>query len=157
MTAAEFTRAPLSRMAEKVGAFERILITQPGFPLTPNYGQHGMDLRFVLVGERGATQFLMFTDWVPGKTGVRDGFRSSHPNFPMAADLGYHWKTDPHGNLADESWGRMDECDFFPDGCWYDGSGLRADPVMQRFIAGGLDAVWADLEDEYRSIAGWAK
>lgn len=151
------TRAPQSRLTEKVGGFERILITAPGFPLTPNYGQHGMDLRFVLVGELGATQFLMFTDWVPGKTGIREGFRSSAPSFPMAADLGHHWKTYPHEGDGDQSWGRMDECDFFPGGCWYDGSGLNAQPVMERFIAGGLDAVWTDLEAYYHQVAGWAK
>jgi len=157
MTAPEITRKPSSRMAEKVGEFERILITHPGFPMTPGYGQHGMDLRFALVGELGATQFLMFTDWVPGRVGRPFGEpRRSSGSFPMAADLGYHWKTDPHNGEYD-GFGRMDECDFFADGCYYDGSGLRADPVMQRFISDGLDAVWADLEAEYHAIAEWSK
>lgn len=150
-------RPATSQIEQVVGDFRRVLVTGPGWALTPNYGQHGMDLRFVLVGELGATQFLMMTDWVPGSTGERGRYTGGAPSFPMAADLGYHWKTYPHGDGGDESWGRMDECEWLPGGCWYDGSGLNAEPVMRRFIAEGMDAVWAELESYYRDVAGWSK
>lgn len=44
-------------------------------------------------------------------------------------------------------------CEWLPDGCFYDGSGLNGEPVMQRFIREGMDAVWDELETYYRQLA----
>lgn len=141
-----------TQMEEARGEFRRVLQSTPGFPLTPNYGQRGMDLRFVLIGELGATQFLMFTDWVPREPKGRRGSWSA--SFPMAADLGFHWKTNPWGDA--DFGGKMPDCDWLGGaGCYYDGSGLNAEPVMARFIAEGFDAVWEELERYYRDVAGW--
>lgn len=141
-----------TQMEEARGEFRRVLQVTPGFPLTDGYGQHGMDMRFGLIGELGATQFLMFTDWVPQSAG-RTSLRSSASCFPMAADLGFHWKVDPYGDGSM----RMPDCDFLGGSdCFYDGSGLNAEPVMKRFIAEGFDAVWEELERYYRDVASWA-
>lgn len=147
------TRKP-TRIEQTVGDFRRVIEATAGFPLTPNYGQHGMDLRFVLIGQLGATQFLMYTDWVPGKTGRGLNASVSASCFPMAADLGFHWKTSPWGD-GDSSM-RMPHCDWIGGDCFYDGSGLNAEPVMRRFIAEGFDAVWDELERYYQDIASWS-
>ena len=104
---------------------------------TEGYGRHGVDIRFVLKGDAGAVQFVMFTDWP---------FNDLPSNlFPMAADLGYHSPTPRY-----EGQDPTTECPYL-DGktCYYDGSGLNAEPVMQKLFTGGSDAVWAELESYY--------
>lgn len=37
------------------------------------------------------------------------------------------------------------------DGCWYDGSGLLGDMLLDVFKVEGSDAVWQSLENKYKS------
>lgn len=158
------------------GGFERIVQFEPGY----NYlhetgpkarGQHGMQIRFVLRGQEGATQFLMFTGWTPlgeidkditSQNGYHpepvhcDNWRLSDIGpwktkfgfvpAPTGADLGYHWSTPTY----DSDYLSERECDILPGGkCYYDGSGLRAEHLLKEFIDHGDDAVWTALRDEY--------
>lgn len=119
-----------------------------------NYGIHGVSLRFVLKGPKGATQFVLFTNWqLPHVTeemtarGVRDEIDLKVFWQPMPADLGYHAYTPQYEGQEPR------ECDILtdaPKGCYYDGSGLRADDVYLTLLHEGDAGVWAVLEKEYR-------
>lgn len=126
------------------------------------HGQHGMGMRWVLIGPAGAVQWLVnMTNWVPGN--VRYGeVGAEHPvsivpvnpriGDGMATDLGYHSPT-PQYDGQEES-GRS-ECEYLPDGyCYYDGSGLNAEPVLVAFLAHGPHAVWAALARYYGELFG---
>lgn len=153
--------------------FERRVIFEPGY----NYlhetgpkrrGQHGMAIRFLLIGPQGAAQFLMGTSWTP--LGEVDKDANGEPlhrepvhidywktedygmgphkfglvNPPDGYDLGQHW-TEPLYNGQDPM-----ECELLPGGqCYYDGSGLNADPILKDFITEGEEAVWRHLEEHY--------
>jgi hypothetical protein len=122
-----------------------------------NYGIHGVDLRFVLKGEKGAVQFVLYTMWqLPHVTKENASRRyeavggDSHwMERPTPADLGYH-------SLAPHYEGQtviQESCEFL-DGrpCYYDGSSLNAEPVYHRLLAEGDAGVWSALEDYYRRV-----
>jgi len=119
----------------------------PGYDKrTEGYGVHGMSIRFLAVGDAGAVQFVMNTGWAPGLP-VR-----SAGTFPYAVDLGYHWSTQRYEGMS-----QFSECDALGEGgCYYDGSGLNAEPVMEAFIRDGEPAVWAALEDYYAHLVAAA-
>jgi hypothetical protein len=66
---------------------------------------------------------------------------------PMPADLGYHsWMPRYEGQSA------MD-CHLSPNGiCYYDGSGLNAEPIFSVLLREGSDGVWRELEKYYASV-----
>lgn len=112
-----------------------------------NYGIGSLIIRFVLVGEKGATQFVMATGCYPlhvhkewerqGRTGLG----------PMGYDVGYH---SPHPMYEGQS--ATENCAYLNGApCYYDGSGLAANDLLARFLEDGEDVVWAELESVYRS------
>ena len=110
-----------------------------------NYGIHGVTIRFVYKGEKGATQFVLYTNWhLPH---VTEELRNKERFLlePLPADLGYHSPTPQY-----EGQTQMD-CDLLEGGvCYYDGSSLQADRVYKRLLEEGEDGVWAELEEEYK-------
>ena len=63
----------------------------------------------------------------------------------MPADLGYHSLTPRYHNQSAYT------CDILPGGrCYYDGSGLNSEPVYERLVREGGEAVWDALEQFYR-------
>lgn len=46
----------------------------------------------------------------------------------------------------------MDCCYLEQGFCFYDGSGLNAEPVMAALFTGGDEAVWSALEDYYALV-----
>lgn len=116
-----------------------------------NYGIHGVSLRFVLKGEKGAVQFVVYTNWqLPH---VQAEFDSEPLNQfpymfhkPMPADLGYH-SYIPHYNGQTIS---RESCEYL-DGepCYYDGSGLNAEPVFDVLLKEGDKGVWRELTKYY--------
>jgi hypothetical protein len=132
--------------------FERAVVFEPGYNAREtakngparNYGVHGMSIRFLLRGEKGVIQFLMNTGWVPAEPmspRVAD-------LYPSGFDLGYHSLVEQYEGMTS-----MGPCEYL-DGkeCYYDGSGLQADPVLAVFIQEGADGVWPLLEERYE---GW--
>lgn len=119
----------------------------------------GMSLYFLYRGKKGVTQFVVFTDWIPweprptsSNAYIGPEYRnrpreSVSPMYPMAADLGYHspkrvWQDQPSR-----------ECDVLPQKrCYYDGSGLNAQPVLVEFLYDGEEAMWKRLEDYYQKV-----
>lgn len=133
--------------------FEKTITFQPAYDKrdpnpSKNYGIHGVTIRFVLQGELGATQFVLYTDWhlphvqkelsLKPYSPFRDGIK------PIGADIGYHaYKPQYEGQQP------MDKCDILGVLCYYDGSGLRATEFIPQFLAGGDEAVWKMLREEY--------
>lgn len=117
-----------------------------------SHGRHGLQIRFVVKGEEGAVQFLLYTSWLPqqmlessiGSLAIFDWGSGS----PIPADLGYHSKTPHYENQKPIT----DECEFFDGPCYYDGSGLNAAHAMYALVNGGDEALWKFLEDYYRTV-----
>lgn len=103
-----------------------------------NCGVHGMDLRFILSGPKGAAQFVVYTGWHLAH--VRERPMSVQP-----ADVGYHALKPAYEDQT-----QMD-CDLVEGGkCYYDGSGLQAEELFDRFVAEGEEVVWAELLMVYK-------
>jgi hypothetical protein len=123
---------------------------------TKNYGIHGVEIRFVLRGPKGATQFLLSTNWqLPHVT--KEFLQRPYdaiggdPHWmerPMPADLGYHSYTPQYDGQPQR------KCDVLPetDHCYYDGSTLMAEPVYHRLLAEGDAGVWSALEAHYHRL-----
>lgn len=118
-----------------------------------NYGVHGVEVRFVLKGPRGAMQFMFYTNWMLPQNrsafSVVEKYPFEYWQAPMPADLGYHAYEPQY-----EGQERMGQCDILTDavgGCFYDGSTLNAEPVFETLIAEGDEGVWRRLEEMYRA------
>jgi len=65
---------------------------------------------------------------------------------PSGWDLGYHAYEaqyegqDPHS-----------DCHLLGCECFYDGSGLQADEMIEGFLAGGTEWLWPKLAEVYRA------
>jgi hypothetical protein len=125
----------------------------------PGYGMHCVEIGFYIYGPKGTVQFKLQTNWgLPSmRADLLDGVRSTINKeyvsemfvFPQALDLGYHSLVPRY-----EGQGCMrQECPYL-DGkpCYYDGSTLNAEPILERLIAEGEEAVWRELEDYYHSL-----
>jgi hypothetical protein len=125
-------------------------------PAGKRRGCHGLNIRFLLHGAMGCVQFCMYTDWLPSHVdhgaqfGPRVDRKLDHYGlrnldlFPMAADLGHHWRAP----LYEGEW-QPTECEFLGHPCYYDGSGLNAEPVMAALFIEGDAGVWRHLEEYY--------
>ena len=135
--------------------FEQIMEFTPAYDKRDpdpkkDYGIHGVNLRFVLKGSKGAVQFLLFTGWhLPH---VREELEGRDPilSQPIPADVGYHspiplheWQIEPD----------FESCDYL-DGkpCYYDGSGLAADDAFNALTENGDEGVWQYLRRYYQAI-----
>lgn len=150
-------------MVDRRGTMERRISFEVGYNHSAfdcGHGQHGMNLRFTLIGPHGAVTWLVFmTNWVPGNV---SGFGTVPAIDPvslvvpilyptlgdgMAADLGFHSNEPSYRDHES-----MD-CDLLPAGyCYYDGSGLAAGPVLEAFLEHGPMAVWASLARFYAHL-----
>lgn len=117
-----------------------------------NYGVHGMDMKFYLIGPKGAVQFIFYSaqhlrhvaDEMLARTG-----RAYNPFHGMGADIGYHSATPRYEGQSST------KCNLLPGGqCYCDGSALAASEFEDTFIAGGSDAVWPMLEQRYKDLFG---
>ncbi len=139
------------------GGFERIIEFSPAFDKRDddpkkNYGIGAVKIRFVLKGKKGAIQFVVGTDWyLPHNqkevgNSIRGGIK------PDGWDVGYHSPKPIY-----EGQTSMGEACQYLDGrdCYYDGSGLRADEWVEKYLLrGGSDAVWRAIEREYVRVFG---
>jgi hypothetical protein len=122
-----------------------------------NYGIHGVDLRMILKGDKGAVQFVVYTNWhlphvqkeMNRKVLGQDELYVETILNPMPADLGYHsfYPMYEGQGICSES------CDYL-DGkpCYYDGSGLNAERMYKVLLEKGSDGVWRELEDYYNKL-----
>lgn len=134
-------------------AFERSVTFSPSFnKLAPepskNYGIGAVTIRFVLKGELGAVQWMIGTEWFVASArkhlrqfGLRDLDTYCKPT---GWDLGYHSPRPLY-----EGQDQMAQCDVLSVPCYYDGSGLNADLLIENFLAEGDAYVWRALEAYY--------
>lgn len=122
----------------KESAFERIITFRPAFHRihkdpSKDYGVHGVEIRMVLRGPLGATQFVLFTGWMLPETLDWWASRGIETDYkPTPADRGYHWSTAQYEGQE------ACDCDLLPGGkCYYDGSGLNANETYQALVAKG--------------------
>jgi hypothetical protein len=137
--------------------FRREIVFIPAFDRrhrdpNKNYGIHGVECRFHLIGEHGVTQFVIYTNWqlpeVTEELEARPPGQFPHLMCrPMAADLGYHRLTPAYEGQESLS----NSCELLGDRpCYYDGSGLQAAEVFEKLLREGDAAVWRELERFYR-------
>lgn len=126
------------------GDAERAVVFEPGYDSGGyDYGVHGMNIRWLLRGPLGVTQFLVFTSWIPGQVDVPN--LNDRTFGPMGADLGYHAR-----NRNADYQTPSDSCEYLNgDPCFYDGSGLQAQELLQKFVVLGETVIWETLQDRY--------
>ncbi len=119
-----------------------------------NYGIHGLDIWFILVGPKGAVQFAVtFPIYLPH---VDAEYRTKFPGWEerkkiSGIDVGYH---SPHPMYEGQT--QMEtECEYVEGGkCFYDGSTLATDPWIKQIFSVRGDApeklLWEKLEQEYK-------
>lgn len=110
-------------------------------------GIHNAEIRFYLIGDAGAIQFVASTGWdLPH---VRHEFSGRRASRAWGTDLGYH-------SLAPHYEGQTSLTDACPvlngKPCYYDGSSLNAEPVFEKMVAEGHEAVWKELERYYSHV-----
>ena len=99
----------------------------------------------------GVVLFAMLTDWYPPTLAREMKSRRARTCdiFPMAAGLGYH---SPAPRC--EGQGEM-KCDRLEgDLCYYDGSGLNAQRVMDMLLTEGSEAAWKLIEEYWDDTFG---
>jgi hypothetical protein len=137
--------------------FEKIVTMTPAFDKrhtdpTKNYGVHGVDLRMVLKGPLGATQFVLYTGWhLPHVQAEFDRKAGGYDlRKPLPADIGYHWR-EPRYEGQTPIQESCEYCDGQP--CFYDGSSLQAEDVYKILLTEGSEGVWRELENRYNELA----
>jgi hypothetical protein len=141
--------------------FTREIVFDPAFDKRDpdpkkNYGIHGVTLRFILKGELGVVCFVLYTNWqLPHITAEKQMRQyeaiGGDPHWmerPQPVDLGYHSPVPRY-----EGQEPREACDYL-DGkpCYFDGSGLNAQPVFERLLAEGDKGVWDALEAYYARV-----
>lgn len=117
-----------------IAAFDK----RPKQPGDPNYGVHGVEIRFGLIGELGAVSWVLFTGWMlPEIEGP------SHR--PIAA--GVCW----HGRMPSEPNERPNiiDCEYLNGPCYDAGVTFLSDDVFEALTREGEAGVWRVLEEKY--------
>ena len=132
------------RIVEFTAAYDRRNIDP-----AKNYGVHGVEMRLVLKGPKGAVHFLLYTNWhLPH---VAAAFEDKPFLLaPTPAEVGYHspvplrgWQTEP----------ATETCDYLGGvPCYYASSGLAADAAFAALVERGNDGIWGYLESYYQDI-----
>lgn len=146
-------------LSEIVNGFRRTLQVSPPYDKrhadpTKNYGIHGLEFRYFLGKNNRAIQFVVYTPiYLPavadelfelGRSLKYNTFRC------QGADVGYHSPMPQY-----DGQGCMDDnCTHTGGPCYYDGSGLRAEEWMVDWFAGGSDAIWPKMEQEWARVFG---
>lgn len=120
-----------------------------------NMGIHCCELRMILKGKLGATQFVLYTGWfLQHNTNEIISKGSSSSLIPYPADIGYH-SPNPMYEGQDVC---CDSCKYL-DGkpCYYGDSCLEAKEVYKKMLEFGSDAVWEYLEKKYITLFGELK
>lgn len=111
-----------------------------------NYGIHGAEMAWYLKGPEGAIQFVIYTNWhLPHVRAEGEGRWEPFMWQPEAADIGYHSPVPRYeGQKPVES-----ECKLLGGPCYYDGSSLNAEPILETLIRDGDEAVWEEMARYY--------
>lgn len=135
-------------------AFERRVLVSPAYDKRDsdprkNFGISEMKITFLLIGEKGAVQWMIGTGWYTASAREHlRGFVDRHDKSgaPTPWDLGYHSKVPRYEHHTSSH----KDCEFTGGPCYYDGSGLNAELLMERFLEEGEAYLWPALEAYYR-------
>lgn len=122
-------------------------------------GAHGMDIRFILRGPRGAIACKVSTGWMVNPlVGRFSRSGNNERRRGVGLDLGV-WDHYPSGSgiaahvaepPAGKDWLGPDDCDVLPGGrCYGDVGYLVADEFVLRLVRDGEDAAWDFLAEIY--------
>lgn len=115
-----------------------------------NYGVGNMTVTFILKGPKGAVQWKIGTEW--GIESVRNHLANFplvfDPRKPTGWDLGYHSPKPMYDGQSPMS----GHCSVVGGTCYYDGSSINADLLIEGFLAGGTDWLWPALTEYYRHV-----
>lgn len=141
--------------------FERRVEVSPAYDFRPehtgksgDYGIGSCRIWFYLIGPKGAVQFQIGTDWFTKSARLHlDKFEwerkpPSQREAVSGWDLGYHAKEPQYDDQSP-----MDgSCELIGCKCFYDGSSLNAEAMVEPFINGGTDWLWPHLEKYYACV-----
>jgi len=114
-----------------------------------NYGIHGVEMRWIVKGEEGAIQFVVYTNWHLSHVANELKGKSHVFYEPLPVDVGYHSKVPRYDGQHPVN----EKCKYLNDQpCYYDGSGLHAQKVFNMLVEKGGEAVWEYLENYYAEI-----
>jgi hypothetical protein len=142
-------------------AFEHKIETEPAFDKRhpdphKNYGVHGLTMRFLSIGPKGAIQFLLYTNWHLPHVQHELLNKCHGPEVsgaycrlnPMPADIGYHSYVPRYEGQSVVT----KSCPVLGGKpCYYDGSSLQAEEYFAILVREGLDALWMALDERYAS------
>jgi len=133
--------AKLERIVEFTAAYDK-RSTDP----TKNYGVHGVNMRLILKGPRGAVHFLLHTNWHLPHLAKE---WQDHPHFfkPNPAEVGYHSPVPLNEAQTEPSAATCDYLDGAP--CYCGGSALAANDAFAALVERGSAGIWGYLEDYY--------
>lgn len=166
-------------LSQTVNGLERRIFFKPAFHKVhedpkKNYGVHGMEIWFLVIGDKGACHFGLSTGMMLPETfrywKSKGQDASVSSIMQMGIDVGYHSKT-PGFEGHQVNWptkmrktgpGPMDVefdkigdappiCEYLGTPCYVDGSALRADDWKEIFLAEGDEPIWKMLEEDYKA------
>jgi hypothetical protein len=114
---------------------EKIIEISPAFDkrhpdLSKNCGIHGCDILFVLKGELGAINFIVYTNW--------------HLSHVVVENKNKPWSYfQPTGGYI--------TCEYTGGGCYSVDSSIDLFSIL---VSGGTPALWSELEEIYKSKFG---
>lgn len=143
--------ARLERRIEFTAAYDK-RSTDP----KKNYGIHGCDMRWYLIGPDVAIQFVVYTNWhLPHVTREQMSrpydATGGDPHWmerPLPADIGYHSRKPAYEGQSVT----REDCHVLGGPCYYDGSSLQAEAVFRILLAEGSDGVWREMERRYADM-----
>lgn len=134
--------------------FKKRIQVRPAFDKRdPNprkdYGIHGADMIFTLIGEKGAVTFCLYTNWhLPHVADELERRRHDHLLCrPLPADIGYH---SPYPMYEDQ-YRREKVCEYIGVPCYQDGSASYADEFYKELVAKGSKGLWKKMKEYYKS------
>jgi len=115
-----------------------------------NYGIHGVNINFSVVGPAGGVTYTIYTNWqlphVQAETDAKELFSGSCRYMfhkPLSAGLNGHWKVPRY-----EGQSSIANCKITGGDCYCGGTSLTED-LFNRFVAEGDSAIWQTLEERY--------
>ena len=138
---------------------ERKIVFRPAFDRrdpdpSKNYGIHGMEIQFQLIGDGEGITYTIFTNWMLPHVQEETDSRPVDHRFPylfhkpQSAGMDGHWKTPRY-----EGQNRVESCRITDGICYCDGTAITQD-AFNILVAEGEEALWKLMEERFIS---WSK
>ncbi len=108
-----------------------------------NYGIHGCNMLFTLIGEHGAVTFTLFTNWHLPHVAEELKDKAIHP---IPADIGYHSFYSMH----EDQIRRSEICEYIGVPCYQDGSSIQSRKFFDELTSKGLNGLWKKMIVYYK-------